>query len=234
MRHRLAFAQTLFLVFVLPATVWTAVDGAPVGSLAEQDLDPGWYARIDTSRGRLVARLLPEQAPQAVAQFVALAEGELQRADPLTGEAIEGRYYDGAAIYFAEAGIRFEAGDPRGGGPSMWVSTFEGAGPVNFSGPARLGLKPIAGRGATPYSFFVTASAQPRLNGNHPCFGVVVQGSDVVMRITEVKTHRDGRPIDPIFVRRVRIFTVGDPPPLPEPVSYEAERRELAPRPLPD
>ena len=43
-----------------------------------EELAPGWYARIDTSMGRIVVQLLPEQAPQAVAQFVALARGEVE------------------------------------------------------------------------------------------------------------------------------------------------------------
>lgn len=198
-----------------------------------ENLPVGWYARIETSMGRIVARLHPEQAPQAVAQFAALAGGELERADPLTGEVGKCHFYDGVSVYLATAGIRFEAGDPTGvahGGPSLWVSPQEGHGLVDFLEGGRLGMNLVPGRGASPYGLIVTAWPQPRFVGQFPCFGSVVSGLDVVARISEVKTHPSGRPIEPVVIEQVRVFSVGDPPPLAEPVSYEAKRKKLAPR----
>ena len=235
MRHPALSALTLLLVLVAPAAarpdVQTGAQPQP-----QEELPAGWYARIDTSMGRIVVQLLPGQAPQAVAQFVALAKGEVERTDPMTGEAIEGPNYDGTGVYLAKAGLRFEAGDPTstgGGGPPLWVASSEGGGPVNFHTAGRLGLNLTPGRGASPYSFFITASAQPQFSGLYPCFGAVVQGRDVVLRITEVRTHRDDRPIEPVLINKVRIFTVGDPPDLAEPVSYQAKPRKFAPRPRP-
>lgn len=237
MRHRILTALTLFLVLVIAPAAAGSDGTAEVGSEPREELAQGWYARIDTSMGRIVVHLLPGQAPQAVAQFVALAEGEVERNDPMTGEPIEGPYYDGTGVYLAMAGIRFEAGDPTstgGGGPPLWVSSKEGGGPINFHVAGRLGLNLVPGRGASPYSFFITASAQPQLSGIYPCFGEVVQGLDVVLRITQVKTRRGDRPIDPVLINKVRIFKVGDPPGLAEPVSYQAKPRRFAPRPRPE
>jgi cyclophilin family peptidyl-prolyl cis-trans isomerase len=236
MRYRTLSALTLLLTLVIAPTAAGSDGTAEVETQPGEELAPGWYARIDTSMGRIVARLLPGQAPQAVAQFVALAKGEVERTDPMTGEAIEGPYYDGTGVYIAKAGIRFEAGDPTstgGGGPPLWVSPREGAGPTNFHAAGRLGLNMIPARGASPYSFFITAAAQPQFSGLFPCFGVVVQGLDVVVRITEVKTRRDDRPIEPVLINKVRIFTVGDPPALAEPVSFQGKRKKFAPRPRP-
>jgi len=235
MRHRILSALVLFPFLVVPALADSAGTSSPPEE-SPQRLPPGWYARIDTTMGRIVVRLLPEQAPQAVAQFVALAEGKVERHDPVTGDPISGPYYDGTEVYLAKAGIRFEAGDPTstgGGGPPLWVDNKEGQGPVNFYTAGRIGLNPTPGRGASPYSFFITASAQPQLTGIYPCFGSVVEGRGVVERITEVTTHRDGRPMEPIHITRVRIFTEGEPPPLAEPVSYRMQPRQLSPRPRP-
>jgi len=232
MRHRILPPLILLLIFFVPVGVWSS-DKAEIDPQLSENLPEGWYARIDTTMGRFVAQLLPEQAPQAVAQFVALAEGTLERRDPVTGDMLEGPYYDGTSVYRAEAGIRFEAGDPTGtgrGGPPLWVSSKEGSGPISHHGAGRLGLNLTPGRGASPYSFFVTASAQPQLSGRYPCFGTVVSGSDVVMRICGVKTHRNGSPIEPVLINRVRIFAVGDPPPLQEPLSYQGKPGRLAPR----
>ena len=45
--------------------------------LSQLRLDEGWYARLETDRGMILIRLLPDQAPQSVAHFAALAEGKL-------------------------------------------------------------------------------------------------------------------------------------------------------------
>jgi cyclophilin family peptidyl-prolyl cis-trans isomerase len=187
-------------------------------------LEQGWYARIETSHGRILARLLPEQAPQAVAHFAGLAEGRLTWVDSILGEEQKGRYYDEIEVDLAKAGDRFEAGgldgDPSRTAPQLFISPAEGKGPINFSGGGRLGMTAAYGARISGVKFFVTASARPVYNARYPCFGIVVEGRDVVQRITEVKTHPKGRPIDPVRIDKIRIFAVGDPEPLPEPVSY--------------
>ena len=58
---------------------------AAAGFVPAEGLAEGLYARIETSLGRIVARLLPEQAPQSVAHFAAMAEGQLEWFDMTTG-----------------------------------------------------------------------------------------------------------------------------------------------------
>jgi peptidyl-prolyl cis-trans isomerase A (cyclophilin A) len=234
MLQRLPSVWLLSLLLLVPAANGTAV-GSTVAPPTGDELPEGWYARIETSMGKIVVRLLPEQAPQAVAQFVALARGTLERVDPVTGEPVTDPYYDGTEVYSVELGVRFEAGKPAGsGGPQMWAPPKEGVGPVNYNLAGRLGLNLVSGRGATPYNFFVTATAQPRLSGVYPCLGVVVEGRDVALRITAVRTQPGGRPVESIRIEKVRVFTVGDPQALPELVSYVAKPRRLAPRPRTD
>jgi peptidyl-prolyl cis-trans isomerase A (cyclophilin A) len=197
-----------------------------------EHLQEGWYARIETSMGRIVARLLPEQAPQSVAYFTAMAEGRLEWFDPSTGEVQKGPYYDGIKIHRASAGLSFEAGDPLGTGlgtPSLYIG-MEGTGPVDFSKPGRLGMAK-APTWISAVQFFVTASGQPRLTGTFPCFGVVVSGLHVVTNLSQVKTYRNHRPIDPPVIERIRIFSVGDPPPLPEPKPYTPKLHKFEARP---
>jgi peptidyl-prolyl cis-trans isomerase A (cyclophilin A) len=225
-RRQLAVWFVLTLVIVTPSfSQQETTDGefTPPEGLSE-----GWYARIDTSAGRIIARLLPEQAPQSVAHFAAMAEGRLEWFDRNDGEFKKGPYYDGIKIHRAVAGRLFEAGDPSGtgyGAPDLFVAP-EGAGPINFNAPHRLGMTKEGGV-TSGVQFFVTASAQPRLSRFHPCFGIVVSGHDVVMSISQVKTYPNKRPLDPPVLERVRIFKVGDPPPLPEPQRYVHRRREF-------
>src|SRR5262245_49079032 len=49
-------------------------------------LQPGTYARFDTSEGSFTVRLFDGEAPNTVANFVGLAEGTKEWQDPATGE----------------------------------------------------------------------------------------------------------------------------------------------------
>jgi len=215
------FAAAAVLVLVALAGIATAAEPEPEFT-PPPDLEEGWYARIETSFGRILVRLLPDQAPQSVAYFAGLAEGTLEWVDPVSGVASKGHYYDGVPVYLAKANQRFETGDRSGtgrGAPRMYVPE-EGAGPINFHGPYRMGMTRGSGAKISAVQFFITVATQPWLTGRHPCFGIVVQGRDVVDRICSVKTYSNGRPIEPVTIERVRTFAVGDPAPLAEPAPY--------------
>lgn len=187
------------------------------------NLPEGWYATVETSLGTIVARLLPDQAPQAVAHFAALAEGRLSWTDPVTGEHHREPYYDGNTVLNAEAARRFEVGDRSASGRAatpFFVPPGEGGGPVDFSRPGRLGLSRGALNRINAGRFFVTAGSLPWLSPLHPCFGEVVSGHAVAWNVSAVRTHPSGAPVDPVTIRRVRIRKVGNPPPLSEPLPF--------------
>jgi peptidyl-prolyl cis-trans isomerase A (cyclophilin A) len=222
---RLAWIALAMVACLSPAVAAEPIedDFTPPDGLSE-----GWYARIETSAGRIIARLLPEQAPQSVAHFAALAEGRLEWFDRNDGKVKKGPYYDGIRVHQAMAGRLFEAGDPTGtglGAPDLFVAP-EGAGPINFNAPYRLGMAQDGGV-LSAVKFFVTAAAVPRRSGFNPCFGLVVEGQSVVLQISQVKTHGDKRPLDPPIIERIRVFAVGEVPPLPEPVPYRHVRRHF-------
>jgi len=213
------------VIITIPLTLAEEIDDA---FTPPEGLSEGWYARIETRMGRIIVRLLPEQAPQSVAHFAAMAEGRLEWFDRVAGESKKGPYYDGNKVHKAVAGHMFEAGGPQGtdqGSPELFVP-LENKGPVTFNGPGRLGMGKQFGL-ISGVQFFVTAAALPQLVAYYPCIGIVVSGQDVVMRITQVKTHRNGQPIEPPVIERIRIFAVGGPAPLPEPVPYRPKRKEV-------
>jgi peptidyl-prolyl cis-trans isomerase A (cyclophilin A) len=182
--------------------------------------------------GTIVARLLPEQAPQSVAHFVALAEGRLGWPDPSTGEPRKEPYYDGARVTRAVASELVEAGERADLGrsvPPFFVGP-EGEGPVNFSAPGRLGMKRSVMNRVSAVKFVITAGSLPYLNRQYPCFGTIVSGLDVAQRMSEVKTYRSGAPIEPVTLKKIRIRKVGNPAPLPDPVPYVPKADTFGPR----
>ena len=209
---------------------------APGPAAPPADLPPGlptgWYTRIQTSMGTIIARLLPEQAPQTVAYFAAFAEGRMSWVDPLTGETKKGHYYDGLKVHKAIAGERFEAGDPTetGRGSPLIYVVPELKNPKNFDAPGRLGMTRSSLGRISASLFFVTSGSLPYLNNRHPCFGEVVSGQDVVWEICTVKTQPSGKPITPVVLESVRVLPVGNPPPLQEPVPYTPIPLDFGPK----
>jgi peptidyl-prolyl cis-trans isomerase A (cyclophilin A) len=188
-------------------------------------LPAGWYARIETRLGTILVRLLPEQAPQTVAHFRALAEGELAWTTQAGEEPRKARYFDGIPVTFTEAGRQFRVGQSRKEGELVRLSTPpEGlSGPVGFNAPGRLGI-PLLGANYNPAQFFVTTAGLSWLQGTMPCIGEVVSGLDVAIRIADSKTEGHGTPIEPVVIERLSVFPSGEPEPLPALQPYEGQK----------
>jgi len=226
--RRFPVASIAILMLVVSPIVGD--DGMKDEFVPPEGLAPGWYARIETTMGRIVAQLLPDQAPQSVAHFAALAEGRLEWFDSASGKTEKGHYYDGIPVHRVSAGQRFEAGDRRGtgnGAPALFAPN-EGYGPVNFGRAGRLGMTTSRSGRHSAVLFFATAVPMPWLNRSHPCFGAIVMGRDVVRRASEVKAYSNGRPVEPPVIEKIRVFAIGDPPPLPEPKEYRERLRAPA------
>ena len=204
--------RALFIVLIAIASVAVA---------QEQGRPQGWYAEVETSLGSFTFRLLPEQAPQTVAHFVAYATGKMEFVDPFTGAKKKEPYYDGVPIHKTTFAQRFEAGDRTGTGhgmPPVWVPSEPG--PTNFSRPYRVGMTGATMKRISGVLFFVSIVAEPYLNASHNCFGEIVEGRDVIERICNVKTDKRGAPLEGVVIRHVAIVRSGNPDPLPDPVPY--------------
>lgn len=195
---------------------------ATLGVAEQQGRPQGWYAVVATSLGSFTFRLLPEQAPQTVAHFVAYATGRMEFVDPYTGNKKKAPFYDGLAIHKTKFAQWFEAGDPTGTGhgmPPVWVPSEPGV--VNFTRPYRVGMTSASLKRISGVLFFVTIVAEPAFNPSHNCFGEIVEGRDVVERICTVRTNDRGAPLEPVVIRHITIVKSGDPSPLPDPIPYD-------------
>ena len=223
----------------LIAIVVALVLCASVGTSHAQSLTPdleletGWYARIKTSMGRIVIRLLPAQAPQSVAHFAAYANGELEWMDPITGELRNDPLFDGVLVQKALAGQRFELGTRRKDGMSFpWrYVPEEGTGPVNFLRDYVVGMTQTDSGRIAAHQFFITSAPQPFLTPGYPCFGEVVHGREVIDMITKVRTYENNdRPIEEVVIEEVRAFTVGNAGELATPEPFWPVQQHLGMR----
>jgi peptidyl-prolyl cis-trans isomerase A (cyclophilin A) len=163
-------------------------------------------ATLRTSEGTIVLRLFPDYAPKTVANFVELAEGTRGWTDPRTRRASTGKLYDGTIFHRVIPGFMIQGGDPLGtgtGGPGYKFGD-EFHPDLAFSRPYLLAMA-NAGPGTNGSQFFITTVPTPWLNRKHTIFGEVIEGADVVDRISEVKRQSNDRPVTDVVLESVTI-----------------------------
>jgi peptidyl-prolyl cis-trans isomerase A (cyclophilin A) len=164
-------------------------------------------ATFVTSHGSFTARLMPEHAPQTVANFVELATGSREWRDPRDGRAMTEPLYDRTVFHRVIADFMIQGGDPEGtgrGGPGYEFADECPPGGPSFDRPGLLAMA-NAGPNTNGSQFFVTVAPTPHLTGKHTIFGEVVEGYDVVEAISKVATDGMDRPREDVVVERIQI-----------------------------
>ena len=163
-------------------------------------------ATLRTSEGTVLVRLFPDQAPKTVRNFVDLAEGSREWTDPRTSQPTEARLYDGTIFHRVIPRFMIQGGDPLGtgtGGPGYKFAD-EIHPDLRFDRPYLLAMA-NAGPGTNGSQFFITVVPTPHLNGKHTIFGEVVDGADVVDRISQTQTDRNDRPVQDVVLESVAV-----------------------------
>jgi peptidyl-prolyl cis-trans isomerase A (cyclophilin A) len=166
-------------------------------------------ATLHTNQGQIVIRLLPDHAPKTVRNFVELAEGSREWTDPRTGRATTAKLYDGTIFHRVIPNFMIQGGDPLGsgrGGPGYeFADEFHPE--LSFDRPYLLAMA-NAGPGTNGSQFFVTVAATPWLNRKHTIFGEVIQGQDVVDKISHLKTGSQDRPVEDVIIESIDVQRV--------------------------
>lgn len=183
----------------------------------------GPKAAIKTSHGVLTVKLFPEQAPKAVANFIALAKDG---------------YYDGVIFHRIIKDFMIQGGDPTGtgrGGESVYGESFEdefseelynirGALSMANAGPNTNGsqffivqnqslgysAKELV-RGGWPQeiaAFYATEGGTPHLDRRHTVFGQLADAAsyEVLDKIAEVETDIADKPLEPVIIETIEVI----------------------------
>ena len=165
-------------------------------------------ATLHTNRGDILIELFQDHAPQTVANFVGLADGTKEYADPTTGEKTTGKFYDGLTFHRVIDGFMIQGGCPRGDGRGGPGYTFadEFHPELSFDRPYLLAMA-NAGPGTNGSQFFITVGPTPHLLNRHTIFGEVADADSkaVVDAISSTPVGRGDRPNDDVVINSVTI-----------------------------
>ena len=169
-------------------------------------------ATLHTNHGDIVITLFSDQAPITVANFVGLATGTAEYADPSTGERKTGRFYDGLVFHRVIDGFMIQGGCPLGtgtGGPGYRFDD-EIHPELVFNKPYLLAMANAGiqgGKGTNGSQFFITVGPTPHLNRKHTIFGEVADEASrkVVDEIAAVPVGRNDKPVNPVVIESVEV-----------------------------
>jgi peptidyl-prolyl cis-trans isomerase A (cyclophilin A) len=168
---------------------------------------PGSYAILDTSEGKIVCRLFEKDAPKTVSNFIELAEGKREWTHPVTRKKSRDRLYDGTIFHRVIPDCMVQGGDPAGtgmGGPGYQFEDETKGSPHKFDKTGKLAMA-NAGPNTNGSQFFITVAPTTWLTGKHTIFGEVVEGQDVVDKITSLPRNRQDRPMKDVVLNSVTI-----------------------------
>lgn len=161
------------------------------------------YAIFDTSAGKFKAKLFADKAPETVKNFTDLAEGKSEKVD----SKYKGKkFYDGTKFHRVIPQFMIQGGDPAGNGTGGPGYTFKDEFAPGLKHD-KVGLLSMANRGPNTNGsqFFVTVEKTPWLDGRHAIFGEVVEGYDIVEKISKSPRDAGDKPNTDIVVKSITI-----------------------------
>jgi peptidyl-prolyl cis-trans isomerase A (cyclophilin A) len=173
-------------------------------------------AIFHTTAGDLTCELFPKQAPKTVENFIGLATGTKDWANPETHKKEHGvPLYNGTIFHRVIPNFMIQGGDPLGTGEGGPGYSFEDefSPDLKFDVPGRLAMA-NSGPSTNGSQFFITEVPTPHLDGRHTIFGQCTPESvELVKEIARKATDpRDNRPYDPVKITKIDISGVPKKP----------------------
>jgi len=155
-------------------------------------------AIITTNLGKIKVKFYNDAAPITVNNFLKLADE---------------KFYDGVKFHRVIKGFMIQGGDPNS--KTANVSTWGTGGPGykfkdELTGKEKYPQGTLAMANSGPNTngsqfFIVTASPQAPLPPSYTVFGEVIEGMDIVLKIENVKTTANDRPVEDAVIKGVEL-----------------------------
>ena len=148
-------------------------------------------AIFKTNKGNFKIELYSDKAPVTTENFMKL---------------VKDGFYNGLVFHRVIDNFMIQGGCPEGsgrGGPGYTIKD-EFHPELKHNSPGILSMA-NAGPNTGGSQFFITVASTPWLDNHHSIFGKVIEGIDVVNKISKVNTDRNDRPIEDIVIEKIEI-----------------------------
>lgn len=159
-------------------------------ALMKFDSDKDYFWILETSKGLIRIKLMPDVAPMHVTSTIFLTKKG---------------FYDGLTFHRVIPGFMAQGGCPlgTGGGGPGYKYNGEFKPNVKHDRPYLLSMA-NAGPGTDGSQFFLTFKATPWLDGKHTIFGEIVSGQDVMKKLEAAGTPK-GTPKERLLIIKAHI-----------------------------
>ena len=148
-------------------------------------------AIFKTNKGNFKIELYSDKAPVTTENFIKL---------------VKDGFYNGLVFHRVIDNFMIQGGCPEGsgrGGPGYTIKD-EFHPELKHNSPGILSMA-NAGPNTGGSQFFITVASTPWLDNHHSIFGKVIEGIDVVNKISKVNTDRNDRPIEDVVIEKIEI-----------------------------
>ena len=232
------FAPAMAAAFVAAALAQDAtkpaqeIPDAPQATVAATIHPNGPTVVMETSMGRITCQFFQKQAPNAVANFIGLAQGTKDWTDPATNKKQHHKaLYDDTTFHRVIPEFMIQGGDPigTGSGDPGYAFADEFDPDLNFDVPGRLAMA-NSGPNTNGSQFFITEQGYDSLNQHYTIFGQCDQSSvEVVKTIARVQRDSNDKPLVSVVLKKVTIIPEGQP--VPPPPAAAAQPAPAPPKP---
>ncbi|MCK5825325.1 MAG: peptidylprolyl isomerase [Ichthyobacteriaceae bacterium] len=142
----------------------------------------GIYGEFETNKGTITVQLFYKATPMTSANFIGLAEGNIENNFKKIGDP----FYDGLKFHRVIPDFMIQGGDPLGSGAGGPGYKFEDefVDSLKHEGKGILSMA-NSGPNTNGSQFFITHKSTPWLDGKHTVFGKVVEGLNLVDSIKQ-------------------------------------------------
>jgi peptidylprolyl isomerase len=150
----------------------------------------GKHIKLETSMGEIILELYGDM-PVTAGNFEKL---------------VSQGFYNGIIFHRVIDGFMIQGGCPKGngtGGPGYTIKDEFTAANQNNRGTISMAN---AGPNTGGSQFFINLVDNNYLDKNHPVFGKVVGGMDVIDKIAKLKTDRSDKPLSPVKIIRASVI----------------------------
>jgi len=148
--------------------------------------------KLETTQGDIVIELYSKEMPITAGNFEKLVS--------------EG-FYDGIIFHRVIDGFMIQSGDPQGtgiGGPGYTIEDEFTSSDLDKNDRGTISMA-NAGPNTGGSQFFINLVDNNFLDGKHPVFGKVIEGMDVVDKISKVEKNSQDKPLEDVVINKASL-----------------------------